>query len=208
MADQLVGVLRPVHDVDVCLAEQPDDPLAGEHRVIGDDCAHRTPLGYARLQDETTADRAEPILERNEGRRSLRTVVLDGDAMANSLERHVAISTFAPDGSDFTEVIYRRLQPALVARRLQIVYAVPTRGPSDAGGAPLAMADADGSNVRVFDFGGVGPWHPRTLDPPSEDMLVNGWPDTNRNPAGTCTRGTGPAVRLQHRFLAQRIRIR
>ncbi|HEU4529324.1 MAG TPA: hypothetical protein VFT80_15530 [Actinomycetota bacterium] len=111
MAYQLVGVLRPVHDVDVCLAEQPDDPLAGEHRVIGDDCAHRTPLGYAPLQDETPADRAEPILERNEERRSLRTVVLDGDAMANSLERHVAISTFAPDGSDFTEVITGGFNP-------------------------------------------------------------------------------------------------
>lgn len=207
VADQLVGVLRPVHDVDVCLAEQPDDPLAGEHRVIGDDYAHRTPLGYgSRMRPPPTAPSRSSSATRDDVRSE--TVVLDGDAMANSLERHVAISTFAPDGSDFTEVIYRRLQPALVARRLQIVYAVPTRGPSDAGGAPLAMADADGSNVRVFDFGGVGPWHPRTLDPPSEDMLVNGLPDTNRNPAGTCTRGTGPAVRLQHRFLAQRIRIR
>lgn len=77
----------------------------------GDDYAHRTPLGYAPLQDETPADRAEPILERNEERRSLRTVVLDGDAVANSLERHVAISTLAPDGSDFTEVITGGFNP-------------------------------------------------------------------------------------------------
>src|SRR4029078_11861435 len=30
-------------------------------------------------------------------------------------------------------------------------------------GCGLAIADADGSNVRTFDFGAPGPWHPAPI---------------------------------------------
>jgi Tol biopolymer transport system component len=86
----------------------------------------------------------------------------DRIAMGNSLNHHVAIHTFAPDGSDFTKVIDGGMNPFWSPDGSQIAYMLPYGDPL-AAGAPLAIADADGSNVRVFDFGGVGPWHPGTL---------------------------------------------
>jgi hypothetical protein len=41
----------------------------------------------------------------------------------------------------------------------QIAYLRPYDGPRPG----LAIADADGSNVREFGFGASGPWHPGTL---------------------------------------------
>ena len=84
----------------------------------------------------------------------------DRIAMGNSLERHVAIYTFAPDGSGFTKVIDEGINPFWSPDGSQIAYMRPYGDTST--GAPLAIADADGSNVQVFDFGGIGPWHPGT----------------------------------------------
>ena len=76
------------------------------------------------------------------------------------LGRHVAIYTFAPDGSGFTKVIDEGINPFWSPDGSQIAYMRPYGDTST--GAPLAIADADGSNVQVFDFGGIGPWHPGT----------------------------------------------
>ena len=81
----------------------------------------------------------------------------DRIAMENSSEGHVAIYTFAPDGSDFTKLIAGGFNPHWSPDGSQIAYALPGRD-------GLALADADGSDARIFDFGASGPWHPRTLD--------------------------------------------
>jgi hypothetical protein len=77
----------------------------------------------------------------------------DRIAMENTSEGHVAIYTFAPDGSDFTKVITGGFNPYWSPDGSQIAYALPGR-------TGLLIADADGSNVRTFDFGNSGPWHP------------------------------------------------
>lgn len=87
----------------------------------------------------------------------------DRIAIENQQEGHVAIYTFAPDGSDFTKVITGGFNAHWSPDGSQIAYMLPYGDPL-AAGRPLAIADADGSNVRVFDFGGVGPWHPGTLE--------------------------------------------
>ena len=87
----------------------------------------------------------------------------DRIAIENQLEGRVAIYTFAPDGSDFTKVITGGFRANWSPDGSQIAYMLPYGDPI-AAGRPLAIADADGSNVRVFDFGGVGPWHPGTLE--------------------------------------------
>jgi len=74
----------------------------------------------------------------------------DRIAMDIGLEGHVAIYTFAPDGSDFTEVITGESGAHWSPDGSQIAY----------GESGLSIADADGSNVRTFGFGGPGPWHP------------------------------------------------
>jgi len=74
-----------------------------------------------------------------------------------------SIYTFAPDGSDFTRVITGGDSPYWSPDGSQIAYTSP---------AGLAIADADGSNVRAFGFAASGPWHPagvaeiRTAQPP------------------------------------------
>ena len=82
----------------------------------------------------------------------------DRIAMENTLEGHVAIYTFAPDGSDLTKVIPGGANPYWSPDGSQIAYVV-LGGPSG-----LSIADADGSNVRTFGFGNSGPWHPGTLE--------------------------------------------
>ena len=72
------------------------------------------------------------------------------------LEGHVAIYTFAPDGSDFTKVITGGTNAYWSPDGSQIAYGEPGDG--------LSIADADGSNVRTFGFGASGPWHPGTLE--------------------------------------------
>jgi Tol biopolymer transport system component len=87
----------------------------------------------------------------------------DRIAMENTLEGHVAISTFAPDGSDFTEVITGGFKPYWSPDGAQIAFRVPGRD-------GLSIAEADGSNVRTLDFGTSGPWHPgATAAPDGED---------------------------------------
>ena len=80
-------------------------------------------------------------------------------AMENTLGGHIAIYTFAPDGSDFTKVVTGGFNPYWSPDGSRIAYMLPYGRPR-AAGAPLAIANADGSNAQVFNFGGVGPWHP------------------------------------------------
>jgi Tol biopolymer transport system component len=64
-----------------------------------------------------------------------------------------AIYMFAPDGSDFTQVIPGGARPYWSPNGSQIAYVVPGR-------LGLFIADADGSNVRKSGFAASGPWHP------------------------------------------------
>ena len=93
----------------------------------------------------------------------------------------LAIYTFAPDGSDFTRVITGGISPYWSPDGSQIAYTILCSERNDAscpegsilrsqfdaqprlfggGAAGLAIADADGSNVREFGFAASGPWHP------------------------------------------------
>jgi hypothetical protein len=114
-----------------------------------------------------------------------------GDQLAlgiggNKRSDALAIATFAPDGSDFASVITGGVSPFWSPDGSQIAYtilcgATPTdscpegsilRSQYDAdpelfgGSAPgLAIADADGSNIRAFGFAASGPWHPGASAP-------------------------------------------
>ncbi|MDH4112974.1 MAG: hypothetical protein OEV60_09905 [Actinomycetota bacterium] len=110
----------------------------------------------------------------------------DRIAMGNAREGHVAIYTFAPDGSDFTKVITGGMNAFWSPDGSRLAYMLPYGDPL-AAGRPLAIADADGSNVQVFDFGGVGPWHPGTLEagieataPPSPSTSPSTSPGSTR----------------------------
>jgi Tol biopolymer transport system component len=88
----------------------------------------------------------------------------DRIAMDNSIGRVLEIYTFAPDGSDFTTVITGGMNPVWSPDGSQIAYMVPY-GDRPGGDPPgLAIADADGSNVRTFGLAMTGPWHPGTLE--------------------------------------------
>ncbi|HEY6567688.1 MAG TPA: hypothetical protein VI341_09230 [Actinomycetota bacterium] len=89
------------------------------------------------------------------------------------------IYTFAPDGSDFRQIITGGLSPYWSPDGSQIAYTIECEL-SDTSCGGLAIADADGSNVREFGFAASGPWHPGT----GGGQVVRGWPDTTRNPAG------------------------
>jgi Tol biopolymer transport system component len=85
--------------------------------------------------------------------------------VARSSEGTDAIYTFAPDGSDFRQVITYGLSPFWSPDGSQFAYTIECpelTSPSCLGGgsAGLAIADADGSNVREFGFAASGPWHP------------------------------------------------
>jgi Tol biopolymer transport system component len=84
--------------------------------------------------------------------------------VASSSEGTNAIYTFAPDGSDFTRVITSGLSPYWSPDGSRIAYTIEcelTSASCLAGGsAGLAIADADGSDVRKFGFAASGPWHP------------------------------------------------
>jgi Tol biopolymer transport system component len=103
--------------------------------------------------------------------------------VARSSEGTNAIYTFAPDGSDFTQVITYGFSPYWSPDGSQIAYTIECpelTSPSclGAGSAGLAIADADGSNVREFGFAASGPWHPgvsATDDPaPTPDVGEDG----------------------------------
>ena len=90
-----------------------------------------------------------------------------GDRIAIGMEgkhRTHAIYTFTPDGSAFTEVIGGAVSPFWSPDGSQIAYTVvcyelcQATGDTDS----LGVADADGSNVRLFGFAASGPWHPGT----------------------------------------------
>ena len=104
----------------------------------------------------------------------------------------LAIYTFAPDGSDFTRAINGGGSPFWSPDGTQIAYTIPCenqptescpegsilRSQYDAhpnlfggGSAGLAIADADGSNVREFGYGTSGPWHPGEPVQPDETTL-------------------------------------
>ena len=68
------------------------------------------------------------------------------------------IFTFAPDGSGFTQVITGGLSPYWSPDGSQIAYTIDCR--PDLSCSHLAIAEADGSNIRGFAFAASGPWHP------------------------------------------------
>jgi Tol biopolymer transport system component len=110
-----------------------------------------------------------------------------GDRIAIGVGTHErsggSIYTFAPDGSDFTKVIVGGSSPYWSPDGSQIAYTIqcdedptftcvqfdPQAGLSPAG---LAIADADGSNVRAFGFAASGPWHPAATADPNETTPV------------------------------------
>ena len=106
-----------------------------------------------------------------------------GDRLAievnsSGVDGRPAIYTFAPDGSDLTKVIDGGISPYWSPDGSQIAYSIPCEEQPEVGcpegsisrsewdpqpgdnPAGLAIADADGSNVRPFGFAASGPWHP------------------------------------------------
>ena len=84
-----------------------------------------------------------------------------------------SIYTFAPDGSDFTRVITGGDSPYWSPDGSQIAYTINcTEGQASCADGSivltLAIADADGSNVRAFGFAASGPWHPAGTAQPNE----------------------------------------
>lgn len=73
-------------------------------------------------------------------------------ALANTLEDHVAVYTFMPDGSDFRTVLTGAMNPFWSPDGSKLAF-------SDSAG--LSIADADGSHIRWLGAGSSGPWHPR-----------------------------------------------
>ena len=81
--------------------------------------------------------------------------ILGGDA---AVYGDSVIFTFAPDGSGFTQVITGGLSPYWSPDGSQIAYTTDCR--PDLSCSHLAIAEADGSNIRGFGFAASGPWHP------------------------------------------------
>ena len=133
----------------------------GAHEILADEPA--VFQGITGLQWSPTGDRLAIGLGANQGS--------DG----------LVIYTFAPDGSDFTKVITGGISPYWSPDGSQIAYTIPCEEqPTDScpegsilrsqyeaqpglfggGAAGVAIADANGSNVREFGFAASGPWHP------------------------------------------------
>jgi Tol biopolymer transport system component len=102
--------------------------------------------------------------------------------VARSSDGDNSIYTFAPDGSDFTPVISGALSPYWSPDGSRIAYDVECEL-TDVSCGGLAIADADGSNVREFSFAASGPWHPdvEAIDEPT--------PDETPSPTPTVTDG-------------------
>jgi Tol biopolymer transport system component len=101
------------------------------------------------------------------------------------------IFIFAPDGSDFTQVITGGLSPYWSPDGSQIAYTIECDPDLSCGG--LAIADADGSNIRGVGFAASGPWHPGTF------VAVEPQPDPILRGAGEVLLFTGTAeVDLDH----------
>jgi hypothetical protein len=97
-----------------------------------------------------------------------RIAMVGGDGEQNP------IYTFAPDGSDFAKVITDGINPFWSPDGSQIAYLVPYGEPQLGRTSGLAIADADGSNVREFGFGASGPWHPGipAIDEPAPSLAT------------------------------------
>jgi WD40-like Beta Propeller Repeat len=80
------------------------------------------------------------------------------------------IYTFAPDGSDFRQIITGGLVPYWSPDGSQIAYTIECE-PSDTSCGGLAIADVDGSNIREFGYAASGPWHPGAGGGEDEDVL-------------------------------------
>jgi hypothetical protein len=104
----------------------------------------------------------------------------DRIAMEDQGEGHVAIYTFAPDGSDFTKVIEGGMNAFWSPDGSQIAYLRPYDGPRPG----LVIANADGSDVREFGFGASGPWHPGT---PEDDVEEPTSPPPSTTPSADPT---------------------
>lgn len=84
-----------------------------------------------------------------------------GDRIALGLEGR--IYTFAPDGSDFTLVIRNGDNPYWSPDGSRLAYTTFSSSRC-LEQCRLGIADSDGSNVRTFDVGASGPWHPGTVE--------------------------------------------
>ncbi len=81
------------------------------------------------------------------------------------------------DGSDLTQVVPLGINPAWSPDGTRISY--QEAGLTSAGGGLLRIADADGSNVTEFSFGGSGAWNPLPLLPASPTpakLVLHGQP--------------------------------
>jgi hypothetical protein len=103
-----------------------------------------------------------------------------GDRIAMDAD---AIYTFAPDGSDYTKVIEGGMNAFWSPDGSQIAYLRPYDGPRPG----LAIANADGSDVREFGFGASGPWHPGTPEDAVEEPTSPppSTPPTSASPSTT-----------------------
>ena len=84
-----------------------------------------------------------------------------GDRIAIAIEG--TISTFAPDGSDFTPIITGGDRPYWSGDGSRIAYALACFETTRE--CAFAVADADGSNAQEVGFGVLGPWHPAPGSP-------------------------------------------
>src|SRR5437899_1617742 len=91
MADQTLGVLRLRDDVDARILEQPDDALAGEQQVVGDDYAHgimtrsiRGPVSTLPPTAPTRSSSGTIGLRRSAPSSSTRTTIMSPSANAST----------------------------------------------------------------------------------------------------------------------------
>ena len=69
LADEVLGVAGLADDLEAVLGEQPDDPLAQQHRVLGDDYSHGilaitvVPAPGGEVDLELAAERRDPVGE-------------------------------------------------------------------------------------------------------------------------------------------------
>ncbi len=115
-----------------------------------------------------------------------------------------AIYTFAPDGSDFARVVSAAISPYWSPDGSKIAYTIEcdeltSASCLGAGSAGLAIADANGSNVRAFGFAASGPWHPGSSTPIDESAPSPAPTESALRRAGEVLLFTGTAeVDLDH----------